>query len=143
MVARWLVGTVGILAAATALGACSKKQPTAQRPPDKPPEITTVIAVGWGSSPGQLGATSPEEASPEGPKSFVVDASGRIHVLDQVHARIQTFEQGKSVATLPLPARPFEDIELEVEWHWEGVTIGTRRYENVIASPAVCDISGD
>lgn len=37
----------------------------------------------------------------------------------------------------------FSDIELEVEWHWEGVTIEGTLFSNVVASPAVGDISGD
>ena len=51
---------------------------------------------------------------------------------------------------LPIPegidceVRPeFEEVSLEVEWHWAGVTIGGRLYENVIAAPMVGDVSGD
>jgi len=51
---------------------------------------------------------------------------------------------------LPNPAPPlcevrpdFEDVEIEVEWHWEGVTVGGERFNRVIAPPAVGDVSGD
>jgi hypothetical protein len=53
-------------------------------------------------------------------------------------------------ACLPNPAPPlcevrpdFADIDLEVEWHWEGVTVGGTSYHQVIVSPAVGDVSGD
>ena len=51
---------------------------------------------------------------------------------------------------LPQPPPPlcelrpdFDRIALEVEWHWEGVTIGSVTYSNVSATPAVGDVSGD
>lgn len=112
MVARSVFGLVGI-AALAALCGCSTKERTAERAPDKPPETSTVVTAGWGPGPGQLGRTSADESSPEGPKSFVVDADGVVHVLDQVNGRIQSFEAGKPAGSVTLPARPFEDIELD------------------------------
>lgn len=51
---------------------------------------------------------------------------------------------------LPIPTgvdcevRPeFSEIALAVEWHWPGVTLSGRLYENVIAAPTVGDVSGD
>jgi hypothetical protein len=51
---------------------------------------------------------------------------------------------------LPLPAPPlcevrpeFDKIALEVEWHWEGVTVDTFFYDQVSATPSVGDVSGD
>lgn len=51
---------------------------------------------------------------------------------------------------LPNPAPPlcevrpdFDDVEIEEEWHWAGVTVGGTLYANVIAPPAVGDVSGD
>jgi hypothetical protein len=51
---------------------------------------------------------------------------------------------------LPIPegvaceVRPeFDRVALEVEWHWEGVTLSSKLYENVIAAPVVGDVSGD
>jgi hypothetical protein len=78
-----------------------------------PPEVVTVVSGGWGTVAGQLGMTTPEEGSPEGQKSFAVDAQGRIHVLDQVNQRVQSFEAGKSTGVLALPDRPFEDLEVD------------------------------
>ncbi len=37
----------------------------------------------------------------------------------------------------------FDDIELEVEWHWSGVMAGGQMYQHVAATPAVGDVSGD
>jgi len=51
---------------------------------------------------------------------------------------------------LPNPSPPlcevrptFEDIELEVEWHWEGGVVNGRSYQNVSSTPMVGDVSGD
>lgn len=117
MKARWHGGTVAAGWMALLLGsattACSKKEGAARAPAGKSPELATVVTASWGSGPGQLGAVVPEEGSPEAAKSFVVDADGRVHVLDQVNARIQSFAEGKAAGSLALPARPFEDIELD------------------------------
>lgn len=37
----------------------------------------------------------------------------------------------------------FDDVEIEVEWHWPGVEIGGTMYEGVITTPVVGDVSGD
>lgn len=51
---------------------------------------------------------------------------------------------------LPNPRPPlcevrpeFDRVALEVEWHWAGVTVGSKLYSNVIISPTVGDVSGD
>lgn len=52
---------------------------------------------------------------------------------------------------LPIPERDpacellpdFEDVDLEVEWHWQGEMAGGSLYENVIMTPVVGDVSGD
>lgn len=51
---------------------------------------------------------------------------------------------------LPIPGdvdcevRPdFDEVALEVEWHWDGVELSGKLYENVIAAPVVGDVSGD
>ena len=74
--------------------------------------MTPVLEAGWGKSDGQLGQNVPEEGLPEGPKSFVADASGAVHVLDQENARIQKFAGGKLAASVGIPARAFDDVEL-------------------------------
>jgi hypothetical protein len=99
--------------AALLSAACSNKESGRTLPPDKPPEVASVLGASWGSGPDQLGMAQPEEGSPEAPKSFVVDASGRIHVLDQVNRRVQSFDAGKPAGSIALPDRPFEDIELD------------------------------
>ena len=37
----------------------------------------------------------------------------------------------------------FEDVSLEIEWHWDGETVGGNLYANVITAPVVGDVSGD
>jgi hypothetical protein len=37
----------------------------------------------------------------------------------------------------------FAEVELEVEWHWTGVDAGALRYDQVAATAAVGDVSGD
>lgn len=51
---------------------------------------------------------------------------------------------------LPTPAEPlceirpdFDQIDLEVEWHWTGVDLDGTTYSNVAVSPVVGDVSGD
>ncbi|MBN8615736.1 MAG: hypothetical protein J0L92_34390 [Deltaproteobacteria bacterium] len=53
-------------------------------------------------------------------------------------------------ACLPNPRPPlcevrpaFDRIALEVEWHWEGETVGGTTYGNVVINPTVGDVSGD
>lgn len=98
--------------ALVAIVACSKKQPASSEPPDDPPSITPVLEAGRGKSDGQLGQNIPEEGLPEGPKSFVADASGGVHVLDQENSRIQRFSAGAFEKSVPIPARAFDDVEL-------------------------------
>jgi hypothetical protein len=111
----WLHGTRIAVGVGLLVGSgCSRHEPAAGRPASAPPpEVATVVEAGWGSAEGQLGAARPDEGSPEGPKSFVVDAAGRVHVLDQVNQRIQSFDSGAPSGALALPDRPFEDIELD------------------------------
>jgi hypothetical protein len=45
--------------------------------------------------------------------SFVMDARGRIHVLDQVNSRIQIFEDGKEPRSVALPSDTYQDIEID------------------------------
>lgn len=61
-----------------------------------------------------------------------------------------TYCEGTIGRCLDNPAPPlcevqpdFEDIDLAVEWHWPGLTHQGTEYNQVIASPAVGDVSGD
>jgi hypothetical protein len=45
-----------------------------------------------------------------------------------------------SMCQLPVT---FDKIDLLVEWHWAGVTVNGKLYENILTSPAVGDVSGD
>jgi hypothetical protein len=72
-----------------------------------------VFKTPWGSGPTELNHNIPQEASPEGPMSFVVDDSGRIFVLDQVNKRVQVYSSaGKHMKTIPLPGLTFSDIDI-------------------------------
>ncbi len=37
----------------------------------------------------------------------------------------------------------FDRIALAVEWHWQGVMVGTKLYVNVTSTPAIGDVNGD
>ncbi len=54
---------------------------------------------------------------------------------------------GRCLTNPPPPLcelRPsFDRISLDVEWHFDGVTVGGQRYQNIIAAPVVGDVSGD
>ncbi len=101
-----------IVLALVAVVSCSKKELPSSTEVDAPPSISPVLEAGRGKADGQLGQNIPEEGLPEGPKSFVVDASGAIHVLDQENERIQKFAGGKLTGSVAIPPRAFDDIEL-------------------------------
>jgi len=72
-----------------------------------------VFKTPWGSGTTELNHLIPQEASPEGPKSFVIDSSGKFFVLDQVNKRVQVYgKTGKHIKTIPIPAVTFSDIAI-------------------------------
>lgn len=71
-----------------------------------------VVSAPWGSGVGQLGRERVEEGSAEGPTSFVVDAAGRVHLLDSVNGRIQIFTKDAPPETVMLPPGLFDDLEI-------------------------------
>lgn len=107
--ANLLVG----LAIALAPSACSKKESPQAPTFQNKPTTASVVRTEWGSAAGQLGHNVPDEGLPEGPKSFAVDASGTVHVLDQENGRIQKFASGQDAGTVLLPPRPFDDVVLD------------------------------
>lgn len=83
-------------------------------PTGKQDHRQVVLKASWGDQAGALGKSEPSEAAAEGPKSFVVDGSGRLHVLDQVNGRISIFPPGGGEPTvIPLPSARYEDIDLD------------------------------
>jgi hypothetical protein len=72
-----------------------------------------VFKTAWGSGETELNHLIPQEASPEGPMSFVIDSSGNIFVLDQINKRVQVYDKtGKHIKTIPIPAVTFTDIAI-------------------------------
>ena len=98
-------------ATASGTGAQPSK-PASQAAPQRRLRVEVVASAAWGNGPSNLGRTLPREANPEGPKSFAVDAEGRVSVLDAVHQRILVLQHGNVVARVPLPTGSFEDIEM-------------------------------
>ncbi|MBX3126289.1 MAG: hypothetical protein KF718_06210 [Polyangiaceae bacterium] len=84
-----------------------------------------------------VGITVPEEGAPESPNSFAVDASGRVHVLDQVGHQVLSFTPGSTTPKkTKLPARAFEDIELVAPSGDEGFLL-----LDLFVAPAVVFVS--
>jgi hypothetical protein len=71
--------------------------------------------VQWGADDNTLVKNVPEEAAPVAPSAFVMDSSGRAHVLDRAANRIQIFEQQGSrwsqTKAIPLPEGDYVDLE--------------------------------
>lgn len=103
------------VAVTLAFVACSREQSGTRPNFDTGPSVSSVVTTTWGSAEGQLGHNVPEEGLPEGPKSFVVDGHSVIHVLDLENGRIQKFKGGQSAGVVALPARPFDDLELDAQ----------------------------
>lgn len=108
-----------LLTAAIAGAACSEdKEPFASDDKGNRPSSSgttkAVVQAPVGSAPEAVGIEVPEEGNPEGPSSFVVDAQGTVHILDQVNQRIQVFTQaGALLGSVPISSATFEDIELD------------------------------
>lgn len=75
--------------------------------------IEEILKIPWGSGPGQIGHDLPQEASAEGPMSFVVDRDGRLFVLDQVNGRVMVFPRGEPPVEIPLPTNTYQDLALD------------------------------
>lgn len=58
-------------------------------PKARDPQGRALFTARWGGAKEELGRERPPEGNPIGPMSFGVDARGRVHVLDNVNARIQ------------------------------------------------------
>jgi hypothetical protein len=89
-----------------------RTQPGA-KPAARAPRGEVVLRASWGSGVGELGRS--EHGAPEGPMSFAVDDAGRMHVLDQVNARIQVFEKSEAPRVVPLPSSTYQDLALTAD----------------------------
>lgn len=105
---RTQAAVVPVAKAASASGAASPARATSARPAAA--AVTKVLDVAWGNRVGELGHLRPTEGSAEGPMSFVVDADGRIDVLDQVNERVAIFAHG-AASVVPIPGRTAQDLE--------------------------------
>jgi hypothetical protein len=92
--------------------ACSQKEQAHEPPVVPEAEMEGVVSAEWGSGDEQLGRNLPDQAAPEGPKSFTVDENGRIYVLDALNHRVLGYDDKALVSTTTLPERPFVDVEL-------------------------------
>jgi len=71
----------------------------------------TIIRARWGGGQGELGLSRPEEANPEAPMSFAVDAMGRTRIIDQVNGRLVTYgPDGAVLGESQLAQRVPQDI---------------------------------
>ncbi len=73
---------------------------------------TSIVKVGYGSGPGQLGARMANESNPEGPMSVIATPDGLV-VLDQVNGRIVRYgADGKPNGGFPIAPETAQDIAL-------------------------------
>jgi hypothetical protein len=74
---------------------------------------TLVASFGWGSGPGNLGRSQPDEANPEAPMSLTVDAQGTTWILDQVNGRlVRVDKRGQPAGEVPLPVQAAQDLTI-------------------------------
>jgi hypothetical protein len=86
---------------------------TTTAPPAKRGRGEAVIQARWGSGKGELGLSRPEEANPEAPMSFALDATGRTWIIDQVNGRLVTYgPDGTVLGESQLAQRVPQDIAI-------------------------------
>src|SRR5262245_45057636 len=102
----------GAKVGAAARGAPS---PPLRRVAERPVPKEVLVRAPWGKEVGQLGRKREAESAPQAPMGFAVDAEGRIHVLDQVNARLQIFDRDKPPRVVSLPSDAFQDIALDAK----------------------------
>lgn len=76
-------------------------------------DTQTVLFAPWGSTVSSLGYDPGNESAPDGPRSFVVDSSHAVHVLDVLNSRIAVFSAGKLARYVTLPSEDFTDFDLD------------------------------
>ena len=86
--------------------------PAGKLPADSEVQVKEVVRARIGMGPEALGVFTPQEASPEGPMSFAVNAAGEIYVLDQLNSRIQVFKDGRKLRSIPIPGETFCDLDI-------------------------------
>ncbi len=84
------------------------------------PEVKTagleVARFGWGSGPGNLGRSRPDEANPEAPMSLTTDAQGQVWILDQVNDRLVKLDRnGKLLGTVPVPLQAAQEVAISAD----------------------------
>jgi len=91
---------------------CSKEDVQTMDKEFRPIQGVEVLRAKIGSGPDEIGAIAPPEAAPIGPLSFALNKKEEIYILDQLNSRIQVFQNGKKMRTIPLPSDNFKDIAL-------------------------------
>lgn len=120
----------GVLLSLLEVGACQAA--SEGRPHQTVPSVgIEMLSVKWGSEPGNLGRSLPEESNPEGPMSFAIDDGGAIFILDQINQRVQRFDgHGTHAGTIPLSTQTYKDLDLDSSGQL--VLLDPWRYEAVV-----------
>lgn len=95
------------------LRADAPASPDGGLPRARPGDPNVLATFGWGSGPGNLGRSRPDEANPEAPMSLTVDAQGNTWILDQVNGRLVKVDQhGKPAGDVPLTLQAAQDVAI-------------------------------
>jgi hypothetical protein len=130
MVRVRLEGSV-LSASLIASAGCSNGKPGwAEATPHARIDVETVLSSHWGSGVSSLGHDTGSESMPDGPRSFVVDASHAVHVLDTLNDRVAVFSHGTLVRFVTLPQEEFTDFD--VGSHGGYVLLDTQEREQVV-----------
>lgn len=73
----------------------------------------TVLSSPWSTSPASFAHQDAYDALPDGPRSFSVDRTGAVHVLDAIKRRIAVYSKGKLQRFLTLPNEDFVDFDFD------------------------------
>lgn len=72
---------------------------------------TEILKAAWGSRAGELGRRHEAESNVEGPMAMLGGADEAL-ILDQVNRRVERFERGQRVASVPLGSDTAQDLAI-------------------------------
>lgn len=73
---------------------------------------TTILKAAWGSRSGELGRRHEAESNVEGPMAMFGGAMDESLILDQINRRVERFEKGQRVASVPLGSDTAQDLAM-------------------------------